>query len=293
MRSLIFTVCCFLLLFPAALQAQGRKPEYTEYIRIYNGLAVKHMKQYKIPASITLAQGLLESRAGKSDLVRDANNHFGIKCHSDWTGRRVYRADDGPNDCFRGYKKAEDSYEDHARFLLRTRYARLFDLGIRDYKAWAKGLQQCGYATDKAYANKLIKLIEDYELYRYDARGKSNDPEFIPLRRSIYIDHGLLYVLAEANDSYARIAEDTGFKVKHLAKWNEAPEDFPLCMGDIVWLEKKHKKAEKPYFEHIVRVGESMHSISQLYGVQVKQLYKRNKKGFDYLPEEGDALRLR
>ncbi|GHV59633.1 N-acetylmuramoyl-L-alanine amidase [Bacteroidia bacterium] len=281
-------------MFSVSLQAQKRNPDYVEYIRIYNGLAVKHMAQYKIPASITLAQGLLESGAGKSPLVQNANNHFGIKCHSDWPGDRVYHTDDKPNECFRSYKIAEDSYEDHARFLQRARYARLFDLDIRDYTGWAKGLQQCGYATDKAYANKLIKLIEDYELYRYDdTRKKSNRPAFAPLRRPIYIDHGLVYVLAEANDSYHRIAEDTGFKVKRIAKWNEAPEDFPLRKGDIVYLEKKHKKAEKPYFEHVVRVGESMHSISQQYGMQVKRLYKLNRIHFDYVPEEGDILRLR
>ncbi|MDR2682453.1 MAG: glucosaminidase domain-containing protein [Dysgonamonadaceae bacterium] len=282
-----------LFLIPAPLAARKPRADYVEYIRTYNSLAVKHMTQYKIPASITLAQGLLESGAGKGVLARKANNHFGIKCHSDWTGKRVYQADDNPHDCFRSYKKVEDSYEDHARFLLRARYARLFDLNIRDYTAWAKGLQQCGYATDKAYANKLIKLIEDYELYRYDVRAKSNRPVPVPLRRAVYIDHGLLYVLAETNDSYTRIAEDLGFKVKQLAKWNEAPEDFPLRPGDIVYLEKKQKKAQKPYFEHTVRVGESMHRISQQYGMQIKRLYKLNKKDFDYVPEEGDVLRLR
>ncbi|MDR1526624.1 MAG: glucosaminidase domain-containing protein [Dysgonamonadaceae bacterium] len=289
----IMGVYCLLWVISVSLSAQKRNPDYVEYIRVYKGLAVNHMIRYKIPASITLAQGLLESGAGKGNLARDDNNHFGIKCHSDWKGKRVYRADDKPNDCFRSYNKVEDSYEDHSLFLLRPRYARLFDLDIRDYAAWAGGLQHCGYATDKYYANKLIKLIEDYELYRYDAQGQSNRPVSVPLRRSIYTDHGLLYVLAETNDSYARIAGDTGFKVSHLAKWNEAPEDFPLRPGDIVYLEKKHKKAVKPYFEHIVRVGESMHSISQQYGMQVKRLYKLNKKDFDYVPEEGNVLRLR
>ncbi|MDR2805505.1 MAG: glucosaminidase domain-containing protein [Dysgonamonadaceae bacterium] len=284
--------CAFFLL-PALLPAQKRNPDYVEYVRIYKDLAVRQMTKHHIPASITLAQGLLESGAGKGDLVLKANNHFGIKCHSDWTGKRVYRADDGPNDCFRSYKKAEDSYEDHALFLQRTRYAALFQLDMTDYRAWAKGLQQCGYATDKAYANKLIKLIEDYELYRYDLHRQQDKPVETPLRRSIYRDHGLLYLLTEANDSYARIAEDIGFKVKRIAQYNEAPEDFPLRPGDIVYLEKKLKKAEKPYYEHIVKVGESMHSISQQYGMQVKRLYKLNKRPFDYVPEEGDMLRLR
>jgi hypothetical protein len=251
------------------------------------------MARYKIPASITLAQGLLESGAGKSRLTRESNNHFGIKCHTDWTGKRVYHADDGPHDCFRHYNKAEESFDDHAQFLLRKRYAPLFQLDLYDYRAWARGLQQCGYATDKAYANKLIKLIEDYELYHYDKADIRFTPPHLRHERAIYTDHGLLYVLADATDSYADIARDTGFKPKNIAKFNEAPEDFPLREGDVVYLEKKHKKAERPYFEHIVRVGESMHSISQQYGMQVKRLYKLNKKDVDYVPEEGDVLRLR
>jgi hypothetical protein len=284
---------CLLILLPALLSAQKRHPDYVEYISAYHLVAVRHMSQYRIPASITLAQGLLESGAGKSRLTRESNNHFGIKCHSDWTGKRVYHADDGPNDCFRHYNKPEESFEDHAQFLLRKRYAPLFQLNIRDYRAWARGLQQCGYATDKAYANKLIKLIEDYELYRYDTPDIIFRPPAPTLTRPIYTDHGLLYILAQPNDTYFQIARDTGFKPKNIAKYNEAPLDFPLREGDIVYLEKKHKKANRPYFEHIVQVGESMHSISQQYGMQVKRLYKLNKKDFEYVPEEGDLLRLR
>ncbi|GHT39360.1 N-acetylmuramoyl-L-alanine amidase [Bacteroidia bacterium] len=263
-----------------------------DYIETYKELAVKHQAKYKIPASITLSQGLLESGAGKSKFVRDTNNHFGIKCHSDWKGDRVYRADDGPNDCFRSYKTAEESFDDHSQFLQRNRYSPLFELEIKDYAAWAKGLQKCGYATDKAYANKLIKLIEDYELYRFDTKGKSKET-FVSLKRTPYSDHGLIYVLGVNNDSYERVANDMGFNVKDLIKYNEVPEDFPVQKGNIIYLEKKNKKAEKTYTEHIVAVGESMYSISQMYGMQVKNLYKLNKKDFDYVPEEGDVLRLR
>ena len=145
-------------------------------------MAVEQMKQYRIPASITLAQGLLESGAGRSELARKSNNHFGIKCHSDWRGGRVYHDDDLRGECFRKYKNAEQSYEDHAKFLTeRPRYASLFKLKVTDYKGWAKGLQRCGYATDRAYANRLIKLIEDYDLYRYDRlqAGKKKNPATI------------------------------------------------------------------------------------------------------------------
>ena len=130
------------------------------------------MKKYNIPASITLAQGLLESGAGQSELTKRSNNHFGIKCHRDWKGGRVYAKDDTPNDCFRKYKRAEESFEDHSQFLVKgSRYSFLFRLSPSDFKGWARGLQKSGYATDRAYANKLIKLIEDYELYRFDQKN--------------------------------------------------------------------------------------------------------------------------
>ncbi|MDR0427369.1 MAG: glucosaminidase domain-containing protein [Dysgonamonadaceae bacterium] len=284
-------------------EAQKLYKPYLDYVDKYNRLAVDHMERFKIPASITLAQGILESGAGRSSFVKETNNHFGIKCHKDWKGNRVYKADDGPNDCFRSYRRAEDSFEDHSRFLAeRSRYSSLFQLKITDYKGWARGLQKCGYATDKAYANKLIKIIEDYELYKYDTKsskgkGKNKDKSKKPkeeLMRQPYKDHGLVYVIGEENDSYERIAEEMNFKLKDLLKFNEVPdESFPINKGDIIYLQKKKNQADKPYFEHIVQVGESMHHISQRYGIQVQRLYKMNKKNFEYVPTEGDVLRLR
>ncbi|MDR3061412.1 MAG: glucosaminidase domain-containing protein, partial [Dysgonamonadaceae bacterium] len=259
------------LLLPGGLHAQKKLASYVNYAEKYGDLAISHMKKYKIPASITLGQGLLESGAGLSELARSSNNHFGIKCHSNWKGDKIYRKDDGPNDCFRKYNKVEDSYEDHSQFLLRKRYTRLFELDVKDYRGWAKCLQECGYATDKAYANKLIKLIEDYELYRYDSKktgnlgSKGKDSEKIGRarqERDVFKTHGLIYVEAGVNDSFDAIAYDMGFKVKDLIKYNEVPEDFPLNPGDKVYLQKKKKKADKPYYEHTVKVGESMHSIS-------------------------------
>jgi len=274
---------------------------YDEYIDKYKHIAIDHMKKHKIPASITLAQGLLESGAGKSELARNSNNHFGIKCHSDWKGQKVYKADDGPNDCFRKYKKVEDSYEDHAVFLKKSRYSALYSLKITDYRGWAKGLQKAGYATDKAYANKLIKIIEDYELYQHDKKGKGKAEEKKEEERFLaqnykhtpYKTHNLVYVIAQDGDSYEAIAVEFGFKPKDLYKYNEVPEGFPLKEGDLVYFEKKKSKADKPYYDHVVQVGESMHSISQRYGVRVKNLYKMNKKDFEYVPVEGDVLKLR
>lgn len=286
---------------PELVKAQRKLSSYEAYISKYSDLAIEHQKKYKIPASITLSQGLLESGAGQSSLARQSNNHFGIKCHSDWRGGRVYHDDDLRGECFRKYDQVEDSYTDHSKFIaFRPRYSVLFDLDLKDYKGWAKGLQQCGYATDRAYANKLIKVIEDYELYRFDShkgtrkqetpqQNKNASTELMP----IYKTHGLIYVIARANDSFESIAQNLGFKEKELRKYNEVPEEFPLQPGDIVYLEKKKKKADKPYYDHVVQIGESMHSISQHYGIRLKSLYKLNKKDMEYIPAEGDVLKLR
>ena len=298
------TIRIFCLLFFIATLAeaatQRKIPSYEKYIKTYIALAIEQQKKYKIPASITLAQGLLESGAGQSDLARRSNNHFGIKCHSDWRGGRVYHDDDLRGECFRKYKRVEDSYEDHSKFLKRSRYDRLFQLKITDYKGWARGLQKCGYATDRAYANKLIKVIEDYELYRYDTgkvhkltRQEKKKLKYPTVKYTIYRTYGLLYVYAKENDSFDQIAQNLDFPVKDLKKFNEVPEDFPLQKGDIVYIEKKKKKADKPNYDHVVQVGESMHSIAQKYGIQIKSLYKMNKKDKDYVPEEGDVLKLR
>lgn len=303
MKQTIRILC---LLFFVAIWANASAPKrissYEKYIKTYSALAVEQQKKYRIPASITLAQGLLESGAGQSELARRSNNHFGIKCHNEWRGGRIYHDDDLRGECFRKYKRVEESYEDHSKFLKRSRYESLFRLKTTDYVGWAKGLQKCGYATDRAYANKLIKIIEDYELYRYDSakktkrvvhKEKKHSERSSAEAHTIYRTFGLLYVYAEENDSFEDISESTGFSVKELKKFNEVPEDFPLQKGDIVYLQKKKKKADKPNYEHVVQIGESMHSIAQKYGIQIKSLYRMNKKDWDYTPEEGDVLRLR
>jgi LysM repeat protein len=292
---------CLFFCFASFVAAQKRLKIYEEYVEKYKDIARKHQDKYKIPSSITLAQGLLESGAGKSDLAIKSNNHFGIKCHGDWKGETVIAKDDRPDDCFRKYDRVEDSYEDHSLFITqKPRYRKLFDLQITDYKGWATGLQTAGYATDKAYANKLIKLIEDYELFVYDVssgknkkHGSKQTVSEMLYSHTPYKTFGLVYVIAKRGDTFEGIAQEFGFKAKDLYKYNEVPEDFPLSEGDLVYFEKKRKKAEKPYYEHVVRVGESMHSISQLYGIQVKNLYKMNKQDMEYVPTEGDVLKLR
>ncbi|MDR2953715.1 MAG: glucosaminidase domain-containing protein [Prevotella sp.] len=295
----IILILLFTFPFVTVSSQAKRNKTWESYVDTYKYIAIDHMKKHKIPASITLAQGLLESGAGNSDLATKGKNHFGIKCHPTWTGKRMYKADDLPNDCFRVYNSAEDSYEDHALFLKRDRYSSLFKLDITDYPAWARGLQQCGYATDKAYANKLIKIIEDYELYLHDNTAIGKGPIVIDnivvpkYAHTPYKTHNLIYVEAKNGDTYEAIATEFQFKAKDLYKYNEVPKGFPLKDGDIVYFQDKKKKADKPYTQHIIKVGESMHSISQKYGIKVKNLYKMNKKDYEYVPVEGDILKLR
>ena len=170
-RKIRYIILSILIIVESLAFAQNtqKKKETVDYIDKYTDIAMKEMVKYKVPASITLAQGILESGNGKSKLATKGNNHFGIKCHSDWKGKTMRQDDDAPQECFRVYKDAEESYRDHSEFLKKSpRYASLFELKITDYKAWAKGLKKAGYATLPTYANVLINLIETYDLQKYD-----------------------------------------------------------------------------------------------------------------------------
>ena len=165
----LFWITAILLLNLSACKVYKVTGVTDDYALKYSKIAIREMKKYKIPASITLAQGILESARGTSFLAQTANNHFGIKCTTDWKGARAYKDAEIKNECFRKYKKAEESYKDHSLFLVnRSHYAKLFTLNIRDYKAWARGLKECGYATDPEYATKLIRVIEENRLYLFD-----------------------------------------------------------------------------------------------------------------------------
>ena len=310
-----FYVCTLLIICTVQVQAQKRHPSYESYINKYKDLAIQQQLQYKIPASITLAQGLLETGAGSSRLAIEGNNHFGIKCKDEWTGGRMYHDDDEKNECFRTYKSAEDSYIDHSLFLAyRKYYTALFDLDIYDYKGWAHGLQKAGYATDKQYGTKLIGLIETYELHIYDKAKlsvisnieddiyeiKINAPASIKglpnitnWRRRIFIINDIHYITAQKDDTYDIIAYDTRMKLKRLYKYNEVTKDIILKEGDFVFLQNKKKYASKGHITHTVSGGDSMHSISQQYGMKLKKLYKLNNLKNDYIPKTGDILRIR
>ena len=299
-RYLFFLV--FILSF-LSVGAQTRwNAQYQEYVDQWSSVAVEQMNRYRIPASITLAQGLLESGAGRSELAREGNNHFGIKCHNGWTGPTVYKDDDQRNDCFRSYKTARESYEDHSRFLVNgRRYQSLFSLKMTDYKGWARGLKAAGYATNPKYADRLIEIIEVYKLYEYD-KGKvvrseadRRDGAVNAVMRDVYIFNDRYYVLARRGDTYRTIGDDMGVSYRKLAKYNERDKNDQLEDGEIVWLEKKARKAPKQYkgVPHIVQPGESMYSIAQYYGIRLERLYKMNDLGPDYSIRVGDQLKVR
>ena len=288
----------------AALAQTVWNQRYQQYIDQYRDIAIEQMHQWKIPASITLAQGLLESGAGQSELARKGNNHFGIKCHG-WSGAAVFHDDDQRNDCFRAYPSAYDSYQDHSRFLSTgQRYKSLFKLKTTDYKGWANGLKAAGYATNPKYAQQLINIIQCYKLYRYDTaktydkylahHTKDRGVGGAPLH-PIKIYNKNYYLIARRGDTFRAIGAEIGVSYKKIARYNERHYSDPITEGEIIWLKKKQKKAPKEYKDHLhyVRPGESMYFIAQKYGIRLKSLYKLNHLSPSYDLRIGDALKLR
>lgn len=305
-------VVLWMLFLP--LVAVGQNSLYKRYIETYKDIAVEQMLLHGIPASITLAQGLLESGAGNSTLALKANNHFGIKCGGGWTGPYILRDDDAPNEKFRVYQSPRHSYEDHSRFLCSNRrYAFLFSLKRTDYKGWAHGLKKAGYATNPRYAYSLIDIIERYELHKFDHAKKLPSGNSRKSRASVESQNaqqaaiaaglalrvrkcnGNYYVIARAGDTYASVARETGVKERRLRKYNEVGSSQELQAGDIVYMEKKRSKADsslKGYY-HTVAAGESMHSISQRYGMTMYTLYKINDLPADHCLQVGERLLIR
>lgn len=304
-KTIIIGLLLFFGVYTADAQMRWNQA-YQTYIDQYKDLAIEEMLRYRIPASITLAQGLFESAAGRSDLVKNGNNHFGIKCHS-WTGPTQYHDDDARGECFRVYSNAKASYEDHSLFLSRnTRYARLFDLKTTDYKGWAHGLKACGYATNPKYAYKLIQIIELYRLHEYDkatnynkfmAKHSGNDQPVNAegMLHPIYIFNENYYLVAREGDTFKGIGKEVGISWRKLAKYNERDKHDILHKGDIIYLKKKRKKAPKQYKKqpHVVKEGESMYLISQKYGIRLKCLYNMNHLPSDYQLYPGAKLRVR
>lgn len=296
----VFNVFLMVLLFCAinmSVEAQNRSQTYENYIKKYKDIAIKQQKKHGIPASITLAQGLLESAAGQSRLAQEANNHFGIKCGNEWGGKTIKHKAEKGKECFRKYKKVEDSFDDHSKFLKRKRYESLFKLKSTDYKNWAKGLRKCGYATDPKYPEKLISLIERYELYRYDSekgKHKNYDKEEGDVKsHMVYRQGKLLYIKAYDGDTYAMLAKKYGIKKKDLLSYNDVKEEHPLQSGAIVYLQEKNKKYSGESKEYMVQRGETLYSISQKLGIKLKQLCKMNKKKDDDIIKPGETLKIK
>jgi len=295
-----------LLFMPLTLMAQRITPE--EYIQTYKDIAIQEMQTHKIPASITLAQGLLESGAGNSALAREARNHFGIKCHQGWQGDTYYMDDDEKDECFRKYDNVEDSFRDHSLFLCtRGRYSSLFELEITDYQGWARGLKAAGYATNPKYAQMLIDRIELYDLTQYDqiALGLLAESEVEPLGpevdeyfelafspedksvfpladmtpegRFIYENNGVRFVFAKEGETPEQLALAFGIRFDRFCQYNclNHPEEMVFHSGDVVYLEKLRNynwKARK----YTVKEGETLRDVALRFAVKPSKILKKN-----------------
>jgi LysM repeat protein len=309
-----------------AVTPTGNSSTTKNYINTYKDLAISEMKRTGIPASITLAQGMIESGNGKSSLAAEANNHFGIKCHNDWKGPTVKHHDDRRNECFRKYRSPEESFRDHSDFLRTTpRYKELFELSSTDYKGWAKGLKKTGYATNPDYANMLIRKIEEYGLYKYDnltvtatsKQGTTKDTmtvmkapvdsintsvmespsgEKIALRavpERVKENNRIQYIIVNERDTRSSIEKEFELLSWELPRYNELKSDFELKPGSILYLQPKRDRAEPGKETHIVKKGETMYQISQTYGIKYKKLMEMNRMEEGAEPVPGQKVWLR
>ena len=301
------------------------------YIRQYAGIAVRERARSGVPASITLAQGMLESGNGQSELAVRGNNHFGIKCH-DWNGQRLYFDDDRKGECFRKYRSAEESFRDHSDFLrYRDRYKFLFDFNVTDYESWAYGLKKAGYATDPAYPSKLIRLVEDYGLDRFDkpsrhdrkpadkaasADGMSDADVAVPqppaeleapvpvsdrrgkavsisLTRQLYSQNKVPFVYSAEGETYSEIAGRYNLFRKEILRYNDLAQDEVLMPGTVVYLQPKKSRAAKHVDKYVAEGGETVRDISQRYAVRLKNLLRLNGMDADCELLEGEMINLR
>ena len=322
------TALTLVLTINAVAQDRTTKEQYIEQ---YKQLAIDDMEKYGIPASIKMAQALLESDAGNSRLARQGNNHFGIKCKKDWTGETIHHDDDAPQECFRKYPSAQESFHDHSEFLDRSpRYQGLFELDPLDYKAWAHGLKAAGYATNPKYPELLIKLIEDYKLYLLDKGEVATEatpaptpepvqtiieepistPELTNVAAQvdvdnyvlalhnrggydIYLNNGCEFVIAAEGDDINSLSQSLDISIKRLRKMNDLTLDGDFTGGEPVYINPKAKRSENGHLLHTVREGETLHSISQTYGIRLKKLAAMNHLTGDGRIFAGQQLKLR
>jgi LysM repeat protein len=252
------------------------------------------MKKYRIPASVTLAQGIIESNNGNSRLAKKAKNHFGIKCHG-WEGKKIYADDDKKNECFRSYKNVAHSFEDHSLFLTKyKRYKFLFEYKITDYKAWSKGLKKAGYATSSKYADLLIKIIEENELYKYDKLKKIKSVRRLlsQTNRKIYLHpNNIKYTIVKQKETLLTISKELDIRLWQLYKYNEIDKNYDLKEGEKIFIQPKRNKSKTA--SHKVKEGETIRLISEKYGVKIKKLTKRNRDLITLPVQTGDIIKLK
>ncbi len=281
----LFLILFLLLIFSSFSASFAQTPEV--YIQKYAEIAQEQMRKYGVPASITLAQGILERGSGKSKLATEANNHFGIKCHDTWNGATMHLDDDAPNERFRKYKSVEQSFEDHSVFLKKPRYEELFALEITDYKGWAQGLKKCGYATSPTYAKSLIDLIEKHELTQFDTEQKPNEHSAI-----VNISNNRIkYVSAKKKETLTDLSKRTGISERLLAKYNDIEDGHSFQEKEIVYLQPKRFKGSVK--EHKVKRGENIRDISQQYGIRIRSIERKNKLEHGAELKTGTVLKLR
>ena len=315
MKKIIALLSLCLVCFLSADGQTSTNPQQA-YIDNYSQIAILEMQRSGIPASITLAQGMLESRYGLSDLAIKGNNHFGIKCH-DWTGKSIKMDDERPGECFRAYASADESFRDHSDFLrFRDRYRFLFDYDITDYRSWAYGLSKAGYATDPEYPAKLIKLIEDFDLGKFDKlnrrqmrdlpqtptsleavsrlEGKALEKFNFPLSRAVYTQNDVPFIYVQEGETFKSIAESNKLFLKELLRFNDLSKEIELHPGDIVYLKNKKKESKKGLDKYVVdQEGETLWAICQRFAVQQKEIEKLNGFKKDHVLREGDMIYLR
>ena len=289
MKTFMLWVFCLLASFEVSAQNTSVK----QYIDSFKDVAMKEMIDFKIPASITLAQGLLESGSGNSRLAKSGNNHFGIKCKKEWTGCTILEDDDALQECFRCYTNPRESYYDHSRFLKENRrYAPLFALDIKDYKGWANGLLTAGYATNPKYAELLVATIERNHLMIYDSMVLNG---YLPFNAKIepnisIVDNQVPTSMANKLETPNQFAQEHNSSEKRILKYNDLSPNTLIEPGEVLYLKPKKKKASVP--THLVQTGETMWLISQKYAVKLNALYKKNLMDEGTEPKPGVVLQL-
>lgn len=308
MKKLVQTVIVFSCFYSFSSE---RVISREEYVESWKHTAIEQMMSYQIPASITLAQAILESGSGNSELARKGNNHFGIKCH-DWSGKKMHIDDDKKNECFRVYRSAEESYADHSHFLKdQQRYASLFLFEITDYKSWAKGLKKCGYATNPKYDDLLIKLIEELDLNALDHLMKPEvhiQSELKPAKQNSNIKHEgvrgghevnehanrVKYIVAKKGDTYYSISQEFGLTLRQLYKYNSfsTKKEF-LVPGDVIYIQPKRRRKIGKKEELKLTHAMSIHELSQKYAVHQKALVRLNRVNENEVFVKGEKVILR